>query len=133
MSGSFQPPQGVPAGGLPPGMGAPPGNLGAVTIPQGNPGNLKAALEKLHGAAQLINDAIPSIPLGTPLHSEVLKLATTLNKHLGEAKENAQGTIQTMLQAIQQMKQNPQMGALHGAAPGGAPPPPQPQPPAMAA
>lgn len=132
MSGSLQMPQGVPQGGLPPGMGAPPGNLGAVTIPQNNPGNLKSALEKLHGAAQLINDAIPAIPLGSELHGKVLKMATELNKMLGEAKENSQGTIQTMLQAIQQMKQNPQMGALHPGAPGG-PPPPQPQPPAMAA
>lgn len=132
MSGSLPMPQGVPGGGLPPGLGAPPANLGAVTIPQGNPGNLKAALEKLHGAAQLINDAIPSIPLGTPLHTEVLKLATTLNKHLGEAKENAQGTVQTMLQAIQQMKQNPRLGAA-ASAPPQAPPQPPAMPPAMAA
>lgn len=136
MSGSLQLPQGVPQGGVPPGMGAPPGNLGGVTIPQSNPGNAKAALEKLHAAAQLINDAIPAIPLGTEMHSKVLKLATELNKMIAEGKDHHQGTIQTMLQAIQQMKQNPQMGALHGAqgAPsGGAPPPPQPQPPAMAA
>ena len=133
MSGSLQMPQGVPGGGLPPGMGAPPGNLGGVTIPQSNPGNIKSAMEKLHGAAQLINDAIPSIPLGSEIHEKVLKLATELNKLIGSAKEHHQGTVQTMLQAIQQMKQNPQMGALQG---GGAPPQqpaPQPQPPAMAA
>ena len=110
-------------------MGAPPANLGGVTIPQSNPGNAKGAMEKLHAAAQLINDAIPQIPLGTPLHSAVLKIATDLNKHIGEAKEHAQGTIQTMLQAIQQMRQNPRLGAM-GGAPGGAPQPP-PQPPAM--
>jgi hypothetical protein len=127
VSGSLPMPAGVPGGGLPPGLGAPPANLGGVTIPQSNPGNIKAALEKLHAAAQLINDAIPSIPLGTPLHTEVLKMATNLNKHLGEAQEHAQGTIQTMLQAIQQMRQKPGLGAS-----GGAPPPPQPQPPATA-
>lgn len=127
MSGSQMIPQGVPGGGLPPGMGAPPANLGGVTIPQNNPGNVKGALEKLHAAAQLINDAIPQIPLGTPLHTEVLKIATNLNKHIGEAKEQAQGTIQTMLQAIQQMRQNPRLGAM---APGGTPQQPQPTPPA---
>ena len=128
MSGSLQIPQGVPGGGLPPQLGAPPANLGPHTIPQANPGNIKSAIEKLHAAAQLINDAIPQIPLGTPLHTETLKIATNLNKHLGDAKEHAQGTVQTMLQAIQQMKQNPRLGAL-GGAPGGQPPV---QPPAMA-
>lgn len=128
MSGSLSLPNvsGVPGGGLPPGMGAPPANLGGVTIPQSNPGNVKSALEKLHAAAQLINDAIPQLPIGSPLHTETLKIATNLNRHLGEARENVQGTVQTMLQAIQQMKQNPRLGA---AAPQGSAPP---QPPAMA-
>jgi hypothetical protein len=129
VSQSLSMPQGVPQGGLPPGLGAPPANLGGVTIPQSNPGNIKGALEKLHAAAKLINDAIPQIPLGTPLHTEVLKIATNLNKHLGEAKEEAQGTIQTMLQAIQQMRQQPNMAALHQ----GGPPQQPPAAPAMAA
>lgn len=118
---------GAPQGGLPPGLGAPPANLGGVTIPQSNPGNIKGAIAKLHGAAQLINEAIPQIPLGTPLHTEVLKIATNLNKHLGQAKEQVQDTIQEMIQAVQRMRQNPQMGALTQ----GAPPPNQ--PPAMPA
>ena len=134
MSGSLGAmPQGVPGGGLPPGMGAPPANVGPVTIPQSNPGNIKGAIEKLHAAAQLINDALPQIPLGTPLHTAALKIATDLNKHIGEAKENAQGTVQTMLQAIQQMKQNPQMAALHQGGPAPQPPATAPPGPAMAA
>jgi hypothetical protein len=129
VSGSLGPmPTGVPGGGLPPGLAAPPGNLGPVTIPQSNPGNLKGAIEKLHAAAQLINDALPQIPIGTPLHTATLKIATDLGKHLGDAQETVQGTIQTMLQAIQQMKQNPQLAGLNQ---GGAPPPPN-QPPAVA-
>ena len=128
MSGSVGAmPAGVPGGGLPQGIGAPPGNLGGVTIPQSNPGNIKGAIEKLHAAAQMINDALPQIPLGTPLHTATLKIATDLNKHIGEAKENAQGTIQTMLQAIQQMKQNPQLAALHQGAPPNQPPAVAPQ------
>lgn len=126
MSGALGPmPQGVPGGGLPPGLAAPPGNLGPHTIPQNNPGNIKGAIEKLTAAAQLINEALPQIPLGTPLHAAALKIATDLNKHLGEAKENAQNTMQTMVQHIQQMRQNPGLGALNQ----GGPPP---QPPAMA-
>jgi hypothetical protein len=126
VSGSLGPmPQGVPGGGLPPGLQAPPGNLGPHTIPQSNPGNIKGAIEKLTAAAQLVNDALPMIPLGTPLHAAALKIATDLNKHLGEAKENAQNTMQTMVQHIQQLRQAPGLGALNQ----GAPPP---QAPAMA-
>jgi hypothetical protein len=135
VSGSFQSPQGVPGGGIPASMGgAPPGNLGGVTIPQSSPGNMKAAMEKLHAAAQLVNDAIPSIPLGDEKHTKVLRIATELNKLIVETKENVQGTVQTMLQAIQQMKQNQHPG-MAGGAPGQPPPPPQPpaMPPAMAA
>ena len=84
-------------------------------------------MEKLHAAAQLINDAIPSVPLGTETHAKVLKLATELNRLILETKENAQGTVQTMLEAIQKMRQNPQQPAM-GAQ---GQPPPQPQPPAM--
>ena len=135
MSGALGPmPQGVPGGGLPPGLTAPPANLGAHTIPQSNPGNIKSAIENLHGALELINKALPMIPLGTPLYSATTEIATKLSKHIGDVKEDAQGTIQTMLQAIQAMKQNPQLGALHQG--GGGAPPPQaapPQPPAMAA
>jgi len=120
-------PQGVPGGGLPPGMGpqgmtAPPANLGPHTIPQTNPGNIAQAMEKLSGAAQLINEAIPQIPIGTPLHAAILKVATELSKQMGEAKEKAQATAQTLMQSIAAARQNPQMAALQRMAPPNQPP-----------
>jgi len=107
-------------------MQAPPANLGPHTIPQSNPGNVMQAMQKLQQAAQLITQAIPEVPMGTPLHAKILKIATDLNKELGDAKENMQQQIQTLLQAVQAAKQNGQNGMLNRA----APPPPN-SPPAM--
>jgi hypothetical protein len=107
-------------------MQAPPANLGPHTIPQSNPGNVMQAMQKLQQAAQLITQAIPEVPMGTPLHTKILKIATDLNKELGDAKENMQQQIQTLLQAVQAAKQNGQNGMLNRA----APPPPN-SPPAM--
>lgn len=130
-------PMGVPGGGLPPGMGAPPpggmppgmqappANVGPHTIPQANPGNVMQAMQKLQAATKMITEAIPQIPMGTPLHAAILKVATDLTKHLGEAKSSSQEQIQQLMQAIQQQKQAGQMQTLNRVAP-----PPN-QPPAM--
>jgi hypothetical protein len=117
---------GAPGGGMPPGMQAPPANLGPHTIPQSNPGNVLQAMQKLQAATKMITEAIPMIPMGSPLHTAVLKVATDLTKHLGEAKSNAQEQIQQLLQAIQSQRQAGQMQMLNRVAP-----PPN-QPPAMA-
>ena len=112
-------PQGVPGGGLPPqpggmppGMQAPPGNLGPVTIPQSNPGNVMQALEKLHLANKLINEALPQIPLGSELHTAMLKMATELTKHLGKAKEGALNEAQTLRDLMANARNSPNMQAL---------------------
>lgn len=112
---------------MPPGMQAPPANLGAHTIPQGNPGNVLQAMQKLQAAAKMITEAIPLIPMDSPLHAATLKVATDLSKHLGEAKSSAQEQIQQLLQAVAAQKQAGQMQTLNRVAP-----PPN-QPPAMPA
>lgn len=106
-------------------MQAPPGNLGPHTIPQSNPGNVLQAMQKIQAATQMITEAIPQIPMGTPLHAAVLKIATELTKHLGEAKSSAQEQIQQLLQAVHSQRQAGQMQTLNRVAP-----PPN-QPPAM--
>ena len=124
-------PQGVtppPQGGMPPGLSAPPGNLGPHTIPQHNPGNVLQAMQKLAAANQMINDAIPQIPMGTPLHTKVMKISMELTKELGTATDNMKQQVPALLQQLQAAKAQNQMGMLQTA----APPPPN-QPPAMPA
>lgn len=107
-------------------MRTPAPNLGPNTIPQSNPGNILQAMQKLQSAARLITEALPQIPMGTPLHTKALKIATDLNKELGSAKEGIQQQVQTLLQAIQAAKQSGQTDIMNRAMPQ-----PQNQPPAM--
>lgn len=149
MSGSMGAmPTGVPGGGLPPGMGpggpapggpppgAPPANVGPATIPQANPGNIMQAAQKLAAAHKMIMEALPALPLGTPLHETVMKIATDLGKNLTKAHQDAQMTMQTLMQAMRGLRNDQQMSAVArmqgqpGAnappatpPPGGAPPP----------
>lgn len=109
---------GVPEGGVPQGfaprppMQAPPANIGPVTIPQHNPGNFLQATSKLGAALKMIEEAIPAIPLGTPLHTSVLKIATDLGKSLGEHHENVASERQTLVQALRGLGNQSQMAAL---------------------
>ena len=115
--GGLPPGMPSPGGGPPPGMMAPPANVGPVTIPQGNPGNVMQAMQKLQAAYKIILEALPQIPLGTPLHQSVLKVADNLGKHMSQAKEEAQMTAQTLMQALKSQRNEGQMAALQRAAP----------------
>lgn len=124
-------PQGVPGGGLPPGAGAPPGgqappsNLGPHTIPQGNPGNAMQAMAKIQQATQLLQEALPQIPMGSEGHQKLMKIVSDLTKQIGETKANMQQQIQQLMMHLHAQKAQ-QAGA------GGMQPPPPNQGPAMA-
>lgn len=118
---------GLPPGGLPPGIQSPPGNLGPVTIPQSNQGNMMKAVQQLAAAHKMIMEALPQIPLGSESHDGVMSIATKLGKIVQETKQDAQMNIQTLMQAMKGMHNDNQMAALAKMAP------PQPnQPPATA-
>jgi hypothetical protein len=106
-------------------MPAPPGNLGPVSIPQGNPGNVMQAAQKLQLAHKLILEALPGLPLGTGLHTSVMKVAGDLGKHLQKAEEDVRMTVQTLMQALRQHRtdnQNAVLGRMAGVPGPNAPP-----------
>lgn len=130
-----------PGGGLPPGlhpgmipppgMRPPPANLGPVTVPQHNPGNVMQAVQKLSAALAMIEEAVPMIPMGSPEHERVLKIATDLGKHIGEAKSSITERQATLADAMRNAASQSQMAALSRFAPrpsGPAMPPPVPSP-----
>ena len=121
-------PQGVPGGGLPPGMNAPPGNTGAQTIPQGNAGNVQQALKLVDAAQQAMNQALPMMPMGSEAYGELLKIVTAMNKFKSRVGEEIKAGKQTLMQMMAQMKNQGQMHALGNVAPppnaGPAMPPP---------
>lgn len=112
-------------------------NSGPAVSPQAHPGQIAVAGQKIHIAAKAISEALPAAPMGSEIHTELLKIATQLNK-LIEKIPNLPGLQATALtqQARQVAANAPQaiLGGMFppgGGAPGGAPaggPPIPPQP-----
>lgn len=73
-------------------------------------------------ALNALQDALPSLPMGSPLHSKVLKVTQELTKELQSSKEDPQLQIQSLVQMIRQAAQNAPMAGL--AAQGGQNQPP---------
>lgn len=125
-----------PIGGVPaaPALAAAKPNGGGPTAPQGNAGNAMAALGKVKVAIQALQDALPSIPMGSALHTEVLSAAKNLSKHLDTEEQSGGVPIQSLMQMMQQAKQSAPMAAL-GRMSSGTPPasPALSPPPAVAA
>lgn len=122
------------SGGAPPAspaLAAAKPNLGGPTAPQGNAGNAMAGLGKIKVALQALQDALPSIPMGSPLHTDVLSVAKTLSKHVDQEGQQGGPPVQSLLQMMQQMKQNAPNAALARMGGGAAPPSPA-MPPAAA-
>jgi hypothetical protein len=120
-------PGGAPGGGGPmPGGGAmtparP--NIGPVTTPQPHAGNVAAAMNDVRNALRMLEKSLPQIPLGTPLHTEILKATQTLAKHLQPGDGNEGLELQSLLQMARQASQSAPMSALSRiGAPPGAPP-----------
>lgn len=112
---------------MPPAMARPPGaapaaGVGPVTVPQHNPGNMMQAQQKLGAALRLIEEALPTIPIGAPLHQSALKIATDLRKHIGEHAEDAAAQRQVLVGALRGLQNAGQMQALARMAPQGQAP-----------
>lgn len=118
-------------------MGAARPNIGPVTTPQPHAGNASAAINDVQNAVKMLEKALPAIPMGTPLHAEILAAATKLAKHLGAGSGNEGLELQSLLQMARQASSSAPMAALSrmmpspqtppampgGEAGGGAPPP----------
>jgi hypothetical protein len=89
-----------------------------------------AGLGKIKVALQALQDALPSIPMGSPLHTDVLSVAKTLSKHVDQEGQQGGPPVQSLLQMMQQMKQNAPNAALARMGGGAPPSPAMPAPPA---
>jgi hypothetical protein len=102
-------------GALPPQLAAAPANVGPVTVPQANPGNISMALKKVQAGVHAFEEALPMIPMGSPLHAKLLKVTAEVAKEiseLGEKGGDAQGQIQQLLQMARSTAQSAPMQAM---------------------
>lgn len=99
-------------GQLPPQLSAAPSHSGPATMPQGNPGNAAAAMVEIRNAVQMLEKALPSIPMGSPLHEEVMKATSGLVKKLSQGDENQALQLQSLVQMMRSSAQQQPMSAL---------------------
>jgi len=114
-------------GALPPNLMGAPAGAGPGVAPHGNAGNAAGGLSKIKMALKMLQEGLPDVPMGSPLHDAVMKSITTIGKHMTEAQESQQGQMQALLQMIAKMKQaqpGAALGAMGAPPPGGAPAPP---------
>ncbi len=99
-----------------------PAHAGPVTVPQANQGNAAAALVDVKNAVQLLQKALPMIPLGSPLHADILEVTKKLSKHVSQEGGGTDGLqLQSLLQMIKQSTQNSPMQAMMRMNPAQAP------------
>ena len=112
-----------------PGAPSPPPQAG-VAGPASAPGPMKGAVaggaEKLKLGLKALQEALPSLPMGSPIHTAVLKALTDIGKAV-EKEGGGKGDPGAMIQQLVEMARNAkQSGAPAPQMPGagGAPPPP---------
>ena len=125
------------AGAPPPGMpGAPPmpgTGTGPVAAPSPLAGNAQSGMTGVKVGLEALQKALPQIPMGSKLHTAVLKAVADIGKKLNEeggGGGDKAGAIQQLIEAMRNAKTNPNAQA---ALPQGGPPPapamPAPMPP----
>jgi hypothetical protein len=121
---------GAPPGGAPPpAMGHPPqpqqpGGTGAVTAPRPQMGNQAQSLTLVHTALDALQRALVGIPMGSDLHTAILRCIQELSKKTNMEGGDKASQMQALAQMGRGLQQNPQQAALQRL----QPPPGQPGP-----
>lgn len=119
-------------GQLPPSAAPAAPNAGPAAVPQGNQGNSAQALSLVRNAVEMMQKALPMIPMGSPLHGDLLKATSTISKHMEQGQGNKGVDVQSLLQMARQASQQSPLAALNRMhpAPNAAPAMPSAPPPA---
>ena len=89
-----------------------PANVGAATVPQGNQGNIQMAALKIRNALKMMQEALPLIPMGDPLHAELLKTVQSIAKHIKQEESNPQLEQAAMISQLRQQAQQAPQAAI---------------------
>lgn len=101
----------APAAPTPP-PGASPSHAGPATMPQGNQGNQAKAMLDIRNAVKMLEQALPMIPMGSPLHEKIHKVALDLSKELTQGDENPALQMQQLVQMMRSASQQQPINAL---------------------
>lgn len=104
----------MPVPGMPPSMSPAPANAGPVAAPQGNQGNSAQAMSLIRNAIEMLQKALPMIPMGSPLHGDILNATSKISKHMEEAGGQNKGVdLQSLLQMAKSASQQSPVQALN--------------------
>jgi hypothetical protein len=95
--------------------------------PQAMMGAGAQGIAKVHIGLKALNASLVGLPMGSDLHTAVMKAVIEIGKHLGKAQADEVEKKQAMLQQLKEMQEQPQAAMLQRMAAGGG----QPQPPMM--
>jgi len=95
-----------------PPTGAAPAHAGPGTMPSGNQGNQAAAMMAVRNAVKMLEQALPMIPMGSPLHEKIHKVALDLSKEMSQGEANPALQLQSLVQMMRSASQQQPMNAL---------------------
>lgn len=101
-----------PAGGLPSPLTQAPPHAGPGASPQGNAGNIQAALIKVKNASKMLEEALPLIPFGSEEHIKLQKILTQLSEAVKKAGDNPQLQIAALQQSVKSQAQGAPMANM---------------------
>ena len=104
------------AGPLPPTLTGAPPSSGPGVAPHGLPGQAAGSMGDLKMALEMLQKALPGVPMGTELHEAVLKAVTNIGKHMGEMAQSQQEKGKALLEMLMKLKQQGPNQALAGMA-----------------
>ena len=129
-----------PFGGpIPPTMMPAPPTAGPAVAPHGNQGDTAQAMGLIQTALKALQEALPSIPMGTELHTATIDAVKKIGAHMAEMHASPQMQMQNLLAMVQRAKAQQPSQMLAGMSGGQQPPappmmaPPPQSPPGMAA
>lgn len=100
-----------------PAMAAAPAQVGPGVMPQGNAGNAVKAMSDVRNAVKMLETALPNVPMGTPLHTEILNTTKALLKHLQPGDASPGLDLMSLLQMARNNSQAQPMQTLARAFP----------------
>lgn len=120
-------------GGAPPAMAAAQSTGSPVAKPQGAQGNVAQAMSLIRNAIEMVQKALPMIPMGSPLHADLVKVISSVSKHMDQGETNKGVDLQSLLQMARQASQQSPVQAANRMFPAPNAPPAGPTPPPAAA
>ena len=100
-------------GQLPPSMSPAQPNTGAAAVPQGQQGNAAQAMSLVRNGLEMFQKALPMIPMGSPLHADILNTVSKVSKHMEHNEGNKGVDLQSLLQMARQASQQSPVQALN--------------------